>query len=353
MVYSYRLLLLAAGILLGIGCARDDAPWQTPDGTAAVRFIHTLPGPAVQLAFDGEPLGDLPWQEEVFRTSWVHPYVEYPAGEYRFSAITMDDESRTIGSLPVTLKTGEQYGLTLYETGDGEPALLWIEETAALAGRDPQEEAVYILVNIIDGAPPLQVVIEGETMLSDVAYGSYKLGVDPQGPVEGIDVYAGEEILFEWPDVETFYPGAYFLQIYGGQFPGRPWRDYFAFSLPTYAGEPAVEAGEPVSLNEEIEGRIPATGIRIRHPLALAQPTTATFTLSRLEPKESVVESDFELQLYDADERLLTQSIGDGSGRLVDVELPAGEYFIEVSRFFDVGAGGYRLRIESENTENK
>lgn len=164
-----------------------------------------------------------------------------------------------------------------------------------MAGRDPEEEALYILVNLIENAEPLRVVIDGKTTLADVVYGSYKLGVDPPGPVDGVDVFAGEEILFEWPDVETYIPGAYFLQMYGGRVPGEPHQDYFAFSLPTFAGEPTIEEGEPVRLNEEMRGRIPATGVRVRHSLTLREPATLTLTASRVEPKETIWDPDFEL----------------------------------------------------------
>lgn len=68
--------VLVLVLLITLGCTTASEPEsQSAKATAAIRFIHTLPGPALQLVFEGEPLTDLPWDEETFRTSWAHAYV--------------------------------------------------------------------------------------------------------------------------------------------------------------------------------------------------------------------------------------------------------------------------------------
>lgn len=346
-------LFLISVVALACVPATGDTGSPESEATGIIRFVHTLSGPPLKLAFDGQPFTDLPWNEESFRARWIHPYFQYPVGAYELSANTLGEDGEQIASMPIDIEADHRYTLILHKTPAAEHELLWIDETAALAGHDPEEEALYILANIIDGTQPLRVVIEGETTLEDVAYGTHKLGIDPKSPVDGVDVYTGDELLFEWPDVETYYPGAYFLQTYDGNFPGEPFQDYFPVAIATFVGELTFQEGDLVTLNAELNGRIPGTGVRIRHPLTLSEKTTLTFSLDRTEPWRGAykTEDDLDLRVYEEDGSLLLQA-NDGtfSGpiQFTDVDLPAGNYIVEVGKFYDVGTGEYILQVSEE-----
>jgi hypothetical protein len=313
---------------------------------AAIRFIHTVARPEAQLTFDGTPVGELPWQEASFRPQWIHPYLDYPVGDYELAIVPADSLTTAMVTQSVTLVADHKYTLILYANGPGESRLVWIDETAVLGDRDLTAEPIYILVNLIDEAEPLSVVIDGQMTLADVAYGSYKLGVDPLEAVNGVEIYAGDELLLDYPSVETFLPGAYILQIFD-QFMGQT----FALPIPTFAGVLTVVEGERATLGGTINGRVPATGTRIHHSLTLDTPTTLAATLVQDEPAESLLDPRIELRLYDENGRLRWQSIEDTAEnpiQLAGIELAAGTYQLEVSTTYDVGSSNYTLAIESQ-----
>lgn len=317
------------------------------EGNAHIRVLHTLLSPRVQVHFDDELFAGEVWGETYFDPFWSYPYLDFPAGEYELSVVVDGEDYTEVPTQSVNLQPDQLYTLVIYEN---DPLrYIWIDETATLDGHDPSEEALYILVNIMQGVSPLSVVIDGETTLADVGYGEFALGIDPSGPVETVQILNAEgEVVFDWPGLEVVIPDTYFVQLYMGSYPGEAFEDYFAYSAPKYVGELSLTDGPPIVLEERYEGQIEGEGHRVRHELHLSEDSVLNFELFRSVPSEYAFPTGLRLRLYDENGAIVWHNKSDeGAVTLYSYELAAGDYTVEVGTTGDVDAAEYGLIISA------
>jgi hypothetical protein len=125
--------------------------------------------------------------------------------------------------------------------------------------------------------------------------------------------------------------------------------DYGYTASAAYVGELAITEGAAITLGQPVEGEVALPGERVRYPLTLEADASLNITLS------AAPDSPFDayLSVYNADGVLLSandeasyEDEGLDAG-VTGLQLPAGNYTVEVGAFYDRTVGGYSLLVES------
>lgn len=203
----------AAGIagLVGSSAAaaqneEDDQNDMHPDDFAALRIGHLSPDtPTVDAYIGKEP--DLNPSLPHVRYPRFAPrpndgYLQLPPGEYDIYVTPEETTDAAIEVQDLTLEAGARYTALAVGRLDGpgdqpelQPLAIVDAETTDQAV-PPEDQAEVSFVHASPDAPPVEITVNGETLLEDVAFGDVSdyVAVDPGHYEIGVQVN-GEEVL--------------------------------------------------------------------------------------------------------------------------------------------------------------
>lgn len=345
--FVFIMMLLAGGL---IGTAHTQAHYAQDEDPALVRVLRfRREVPPTLIYFDDALLGEVFWDEELIRSQSSLPYTPHPAGEYVLSIVTEDEAGTEIEEQPVSLQADHRYYLIVYEANP--LRYMWIDETATLAGHNPAVEGLYIMIHLLKGAPPLSFVVDGGTIVSNLAYGEFRLGVVPTLEQTTMEILLDDGTpLFDLNILLVFYPDVYATWMCDGTYPGDSYRDLqCSAGNYKYVGELAYINGAEVDLNgQPLEGTLDI-GERARHELHLTEDTTLSAELERVTVTYTSNVA-LRLRIYDESGSLIWQDIAHPFRvELEGFKLPAGTYTFEIGSRGDIYPDiQYRLSVTAE-----
>ncbi|MBN1963082.1 MAG: DUF4397 domain-containing protein [Anaerolineae bacterium] len=349
MLRASRLLwvvLVVLAISVGPSCAQEDEGAQ-------VRVL-SFPGPttpAVYLYVDGMGLaGDGHLLAEgaeddfaVFATHTLSPYFTLPAGTHTFAfarglarGFEGADEASFVEQ--VMLEAGHRYTVIVFTPPAGTPRdVVVVDETAAVAGVDPETVAVQIVAHTMTDGPSLMLRLDDVVQFENLAYGETATWMlDPTVAGENIQFAASDDpdtviLTIRGEFVNTMPPGVY-LWFFLGPNPQV-----------LYIGDVSIVDGGPVTAGEALTLAL-NWGERARYTLALDEAVDTAILLSAA----AAGPFDSYLRLYDEAGNLLAENDdASGTNARLRLELAAGTYLIEAGTFLDSYPGEYELLVRA------
>lgn len=253
-----------------------------------------------------------------------------------------------IGPQALTVEAGHVY--TAVVTGrfaDKDLRLQLIDETAAF----PNVKSISsrILVHNLKGAPNIDMIVDGKTIITNLAYGDAATAEQPIGPVDKIlftTTGKPDQVIFQG-QIPAFESGAtYFLGL-TGTYPGELFTDYFPDSAVMYMGDVTTRSGGSIALGSEVNGEVAHAGERVGYALTLKQTTVVDVLLSAA--TDSAL--DAYVRVYNADGNLIAENdelkedddLTDAG--LLGQKLDAGTYTVEAASWGDAFPGSYILQV--------
>lgn len=352
MVRGAKLVTVLLVLLLLSGAVLAQDATATPNEPARARLAQfAIDAPELEIYIDDQ-LYTAPDGSTAVPPGGVSTFEAFVPGTYTvaLSPVGSGVEAAVVGPEALTLEAGHAYTVAVVgQYADDNLRFLLIDETAAFP--DVASISSRILVNNLKGAPNLDMLVNGETIISDLTYGEAATAEQPIGIADSILFTAAgepENVIFTGT-MPHFRGGVTYLLALAGSYPGEVFTDFFPVPAVVYMGEISTSDGGAIAPGDEVTGELAAPGERAAYTLDLAQDATVNIALA------GQVDSplDAYVRLYDADGNLLAENdeldfeddVADAG--LVAQELPAGTYTLEVASWGDAFPGPYTLSVET------
>jgi hypothetical protein len=285
-----------------------------------------------------------------FPPGGVSNYVDFPAGTYTIALSPVDAgiDGAVVGPESLIMEAGHTYTLAVVgQYADDDLRFLLVDETEAFP--DVANISSRILVHNLKGAPNIDMLADGEVIVSDLAYGEAATAEQPIGSIDTILFTAAgdsETVIFEG-GLPFWNAGTTYLLALSGNYPGEVGADYFPISAIVYMGEIATSDAGAIALGDEVTGELTASGERVTYTLELEDDAVVDVLLAA--PTDSSL--DAYVRLYDMDGKLLVENdelsfldeVTDAG--IMDYALEAGVYTVEVASWGDAFPGAYTLSV--------
>ena len=294
------------------------------------------------------------WQGGGNRQYATTPFMTLPTGSHSIAFAPAGEglDAAVLGPEAVTLEEGHVYSLAIIGKLEDETLnLLVIDETGATSLNSPAAE---IFVHNIVGAPPLNISVNGDEVITGLAYGQYAIyhWTSNQGGQLQITDANDPHTVYLWEprdDTDTF-DGASNLTGLTGSYPGQKGEDYYLIRGSNASGDITLLDGGIVDIGDVVSGELPEIRYRERYTLSLDTASTLDIYVRRRGP----VFIDTRVSIYDAQDHLLlwnndTRYSYDAG--IENYELAAGTYIIEVGASADSYAGQYELQVKMAESD--
>jgi hypothetical protein len=317
-----------------------------PDGFARVRAISLIAdAPVLQFYGNGMALG------QPVALNKLYGYLSVPPGVYEVQVVPEGaDASAPIITTTAEAEAGHDYTIVLVgsiEEGTAQADV--IDETAAFTELDTDTQTPLLFIHDLAGAPPINVWVNGQPVLENLAYGGFTTVRLPVGDVDSLLVTSADDpnqVLLRPPHVVRFESDVSWLLALQGTYSHQSSEAYSLGAFPTFHGEVTTRFSDALTLGRFVEGVL-QIGEQVAYPLHLEQNAALDILLSspegsRLDPQLLIFDANGNLVAQN-DERIPNDALVDaGFDMLV---LPAGDYNVVASSFNNSGFGLYRLWI--------
>jgi hypothetical protein len=346
-------LLVLLTLLLSCGAVLGQEETDTPGETVRVRLAQfAVDAPELEIFVD-DVLYVAPDGSTHVPPGSVSTHVQFPAGSYRVALSPVDAgaEGAVVGPEAFAFEAGHTYTLAVVgQFADDDVRFQLIDETEAFP--DVATISSRILVHNLKGAPNIDMIADGEIIISDLAYGEVATADQPIGSIETILFTAAgepETVIFQG-GLPIWHRGTTYLLALSGNYPGEPGTDYFPIPAIVYMGDITTVDGGSIALGDELEGEVTAPGERVSYTLELEEEAVVNILLTALADSSL----DAYVRLYDADGNLLVENdeldfIDEPTDAgITDYTLAAGSYTLEVASWGDAFPGTYVLSVAED-----
>jgi hypothetical protein len=247
-----RKLILAASLSLLLVFSFA-APSSAQGRDAQLRFAHFVAdAPNVDVFFNGVRT------LQGYEPTWLSTFIDVQAGS--LDVVIAPEGAGTGGALvsatDLDLQAGHRYSLAFTGTND-DPATLLIDETEALEGCDMSKSNFRIIVNNIDGAPPISFYEGDEWREQNIQPGTYSAACFPAFVSDTAWAVAGtdrNDVIFTF-DADAdgtsslWEPYTVYFEGMMGSYPGTEFEDYYFSESNVYTLAP-----DPIAFLEAFNG---------------------------------------------------------------------------------------------------